>query len=75
MFWTEKSVYVMAHGDANNFFFYIITISSIMRGEDWDFRRTLLFFLVAVKCDITYEHKIASLAIMQKFSFLKGQDR
>lgn len=23
MFWTEKSDYVMAHGDANNFFFIL----------------------------------------------------
>lgn len=40
-----------------------------MRGEDWDFRM-LVLLVIAVKCDITYECKITSLAIMQKFSFL-----
>lgn len=46
-----------------------------MRGQDGDFRRMLVLFVIAVKCDTTYESKIASLAIMQKILLSRGQGR
>lgn len=50
------------------FFFYIIIILINMRGEDLNFKRILVFFLIAGKYNATIEDKIVSLAILWKSS-------